>query len=226
MQRLIASINTAWWSLVKFGFRLLYNEFAFTYDIVSKVVSLGAWRCWQRSGLNHLPPPDAGVILELAHGTGDMQIDLKARGYKRVGYDLSRQMGRIAWRKLARQGISPDLVRGDAQKLPFRTAQFPAVLSTFPTNFILMETTLAEIHRVLKADGLLVVVSNGALVSGGVLRSFLEWLYRITGQREGQDSHAMAYLHELLDRHGFMLEVVYEHCPRSVATVLIIRKKV
>jgi hypothetical protein len=48
------SAPSLWWRLVRFGFRLLYNEFAFSYDLVSKVVSLGAWRCWQQSALKHL----------------------------------------------------------------------------------------------------------------------------------------------------------------------------
>jgi hypothetical protein len=53
-----------WWRLVRFGFRLLYNEMAFTYDAVSAVVSLGEWRSWQRAALNFLPPlsaPRAGA---------------------------------------------------------------------------------------------------------------------------------------------------------------------
>jgi hypothetical protein len=58
-----------WWGLVRFGFRLLYNEFAFTYDTVSKVVSLGAWRCWQRAALKYLAvPPGARISNGSRHG--------------------------------------------------------------------------------------------------------------------------------------------------------------
>lgn len=85
-----------WWALISFGFRLLYNEFAFTYDLVSKVVSLGAWHCWQKSALKYLPSATDGIVLELAHGTGEIQIDLKNEGYTTIGYDLSPNMGKIA----------------------------------------------------------------------------------------------------------------------------------
>ncbi|MBM4425321.1 MAG: hypothetical protein FJ030_18410, partial [Chloroflexi bacterium] len=33
--------------LLRLAFRLLYNEFAFTYDLVSWAVSVGQWRQWQ-----------------------------------------------------------------------------------------------------------------------------------------------------------------------------------
>ncbi len=35
-----------WVGLIKFGFRLLYQEMAWTYDWVSWLVSLGEWRRW------------------------------------------------------------------------------------------------------------------------------------------------------------------------------------
>ena len=65
----------AWRSLLRFGFRLLYHELAWTYDLVSRVVSLGQWRTWQRTALEHLAARRGDPILELAHGTGDLQID-------------------------------------------------------------------------------------------------------------------------------------------------------
>ena len=110
----------AWRRLLQLGFRLLYREMAFTYNWVSWIVSLGQWRCWQRATLDYLPPPDSGPILELAHGTGDLQLDLRASGYVSIGYDISAQMGQIAHRKLRQ--ADPQLVRGYAQQLPFAGA--------------------------------------------------------------------------------------------------------
>jgi ubiquinone/menaquinone biosynthesis C-methylase UbiE len=113
-----------WWRLIGFGFRLLYNELAFTYDLVSYVVSLGAWRCWQKAALKHLDITQGARVLELAHGTGNLQVDLNAAGYKVVGYDLSPYMGRIAERKIRRQNYPVRLARGRAQQLPFPAGSF------------------------------------------------------------------------------------------------------
>jgi ubiquinone/menaquinone biosynthesis C-methylase UbiE len=215
-------IERLWWRLVRFGFRLLYNEFAFTYDLVSRFVSFGAWRCWTRASLKHLPPEKGALVLELAHGTGSLQLDLHAAGYKVVGYDLSPAMGRIAQGKLRRQGLTAWLARGRAQQLPFAAEAFAAVVSTFPTDFIAAEATLSEVRRVLMAEGVFVIVPNAQLVGGGVSEQSIEALYRITGQRgDGvetrQDTLAVLF-------KGFQVEVVQERCPRSVVTVIVARK--
>ena len=143
------AIAKLWWTVIRFGFRLLYNEMAFTYDIVSAVVSIGEWRSWQRSALKHLDPNSGKRLLELAHGTGNLQIDLVKAGYDTVGYDLSPYMGRIAKRKMRRKGLAAKLVRGKAQQLPFPSGVFDAVISTFPTDFIFAAETLREINRIL-----------------------------------------------------------------------------
>ncbi|HRF96669.1 MAG TPA: class I SAM-dependent methyltransferase, partial [Aggregatilineales bacterium] len=101
-----------WDKTVQFVFRLFYNEMAFTYDMVSKAVSLGDWRAWQRAVFEFLPSPsETGILLELAHGTGNLQEDLSTRGFYSIGLDLSVQMGKITLKKLAKLGISPRLIR-------------------------------------------------------------------------------------------------------------------
>ena len=136
-----------------FLFRLLYNELAFTYDAVSRLVSLGHWRGWQRCALRYLPAPEEGIVLELAHGTGDLQIDLQRHGYETVAFDLSSAMGRLARRKLQRTRLRADIVRADALRLPYRSGSFAAAVCTFPTSFVFCEQVLAELARVLRPPG-------------------------------------------------------------------------
>lgn len=206
-----------WWALVRFGFRLLYNEMAWTYDAVSAVVSLGQWRCWGRAALRHLPA-SGGRLLELAHGTGSLQADLHAAGWHSTGCDLSPYMGHIAQRKLARQGIPARLVRGKAQELPFPSGAFAAVVSTFPTDFILAPATLREVHRVLRPGGRFIIVPTAVLTGGSIGVRFIEWLYRITGQRP---ETAFDALQALFAAHGLHAQVVVEECPGSRAWVIV-----
>ena len=168
----------------RFGFRLLYNEFAFTYDVVSYVVSLGQWRGWQRSVLQFLPPPVAGFVLELAHGTGDLQVDLLRAGYRTIALDISANMGRRATRKLARSGFVTALIRGNANRLPFLSGSIPAIVCTFPTSFIFHQNTLSELERVLKRGGRAVIVLTGMHEGGGLARNLIRSLYRLTGQSD------------------------------------------
>ncbi len=213
-------LTKAWWALVRFGFRLLYHELAWTYDAISGIVSLGDWRRWQRAALRFLQVSPGTCVLELAHGTGNLQIDLRTAGLTSVGLDLSAQMGRIARARLMRHRITPALVRCKAQALPFSDGTFQAVVSTFPTEFIVDPLTVSEVSRVLAPGGRLVIVANGVLTGGGWLRRALEWAYRITGQRGPWPGDSLA----VFSRAGFALtraEVVYPH---SVASVFIATK--
>jgi ubiquinone/menaquinone biosynthesis C-methylase UbiE len=215
-------LSNLWWSLVKFGFRLLYNELAFTYDWVSYAVSLDAWRCWQRTALKHLKAEPGARVLELAHGTGNLQLDLHAAGYRVFGYDLSPYMGQITRRKLSKAKLPIRLAQGKAQQLPYAPGVFSAVISTFPTNFILQPDTLREVYRVLEPGGQFLIVPNGLLSAGGLTEAGIEWLYRITGQR-GEGSMDVT---GFFGQYGFTVEVLQEACPRSVATVVKAEKLV
>lgn len=224
--------QNAWTRLVTFGFRLLYNEMAFTYDGVSRLVSMGAWRCWGRAALPYLRRD--GTVLELAHGTGNLQLDLAAEGVQTIGYDLSPAMGQIARRKLQRAKLPVRLTRGDAAALPFADAQFSNILCTFPTPFIAQPSVVRECWRVLQPGGNLVVVPTATFTGRGMTRRVLEWLYRITGQHTAQmnDDAVETTRAALLQGAGrwfgvepFELEVHAVPCPRSVAFVIVATKR-
>ncbi len=210
----------AWWRVVKFGFRLLYNEMAFTYDVVSAAVSLGEWRAWQRAALNFLQPPHSAPVLELAHGTGNLQLDLHAAGIPSLAIDLSPYMGRIAARKLRRAGVPARLIRARAEALPFRAESFSAAISTFPTAFILAPETLGEVHRVLQPHGRLIIVPNATLTGKGAAQRSIELAYRATGQRDGAPFNLQARF----SAAGFHLRFAEVPAKRSVAQVVIAEK--
>ena len=166
---------------LRFAFHLLYYQLAWTYDLVAWLVSFGEWAAWRRAAILFVRE---GPILELAYGTGGLTADLTARGLAPVGLDLSPYMARLARRLLLRRGMPFQLARGQAQALPFPDAAFANVIATFPTDFILAPQTLDAVVRVLQPEGRLVIVAVGHLRGPGLLRRFVEWLYRATGQRD------------------------------------------
>lgn len=218
-------IVTIWRRLIQFGFRLLYNELAFTYDWVSRFVSLGQWKCWQRSVFEFIGDQPNGLILEIAHGTGDLQLDLHTHGLTAIGVDLSPRMGTIARRKLKQAGTKPQLARCHAQRLPFVDGQFEVVVCTFPTPFIFEPDTLREIRRVLRDDGQAVIVLNGMFTARGLHVKVLELLYRITGQRGGARNTQTADIYQSLLKRmtafGFEARMERIACPYSEAHVIV-----
>jgi ubiquinone/menaquinone biosynthesis C-methylase UbiE len=211
-------ITSVWRRLVAFGFRLLYNEMAFTYDAVSYVVSLGDWRAWQLAALRFLPPAPAAVV-ELAHGTGHLQARLLTEGYQAVGLDVSRAMGQITRRRLVRAGLPLRLTRGRGEALPFPSRCYDAIVCTFPTRFIFEPMTLAECRRVLKAGGVLVIVLNGALARKGIVERLIDRAYAVTGQHTTGYEQVLAWV----EQQGYHAQLERVASPRGYAEVLVAR---
>lgn len=226
-------MQTLWIKLIRFGFRLLYYELAWTYDWVSWLVSLGEWRRWQQAGLPFVQGP---TVLEIGHGPGHLLVALQKAGFTAVGVDLSPQMGRLAQRNLRKQRLSATVIRANVQALPLPTAVFHTVLSTFPTDYIVDPQTLAAVHRVLAANGRFIVVPEGHLTGHSGLHRLIDWLFRITGQRSGafsvdeaQNWPQPALWEPFRQRFlaaGFALRIEQIVLPRSVATVFIAEKTV
>ncbi|MEZ0395131.1 MAG: class I SAM-dependent methyltransferase [Anaerolineales bacterium] len=163
--------------LFRFIFALLYHQFAWCYDLVAAVVSLGRWQDWVLTALPHLD----GRVLELGFGPGHLQAALHKKGALAFGLDESRQMLRQAERRLACAGLPVRLVRGRAQALPFPANSFEHIAATFPSDYIFDASTLAEIYRLLVPGGSLVVVPAAWITGGRLLERGAAWLLRLAG---------------------------------------------
>lgn len=132
----------------------LYDRLAWAYDPISRFVSAGRWDAWRRLALDDVRGPR---VLELGFGTGELLTQMRRRGLEAVGLDSSRQMHGVVRRKLGRQGALVPRVLARAEILPFASASFETVVSTFPAGYILEAATLREAGRVLAPGGRLVI---------------------------------------------------------------------
>jgi ubiquinone/menaquinone biosynthesis C-methylase UbiE len=182
-------------TLLRFFFRLLYHQFAFTYDVVAATVSLNRWKDWV---LSVIPFVTGDRILEIGHGPGHLQRALLSRNVTTVGIDESVQMGRLAKHNLTRflnskrdpSGLNSqlsvytqiNLTRGLAQRLPFGDEAFHTIVSTFPAEYIYDPSTLNEARRVLSPGGRFVILPGATILGRGLLDRAMALLFRITGQ--------------------------------------------
>jgi ubiquinone/menaquinone biosynthesis C-methylase UbiE len=164
--------------LLRLAFSLLYHQFAWAYDLVSAAVSLGRWKGWVMTVLPHLD----GRVLELGFGPGHLQAALHEKGIRAFGLDESRQMLRLAGRRLGSRGIPVRLSRGHAQRLPFPAEAFDRVAATFPSEYIFESQTLEEVYRVLVPGGRLVLAPTAWIRGNKSVERFAAWLLRLSGQ--------------------------------------------
>ena len=165
---------------IRWAFARFYREFAWTYDTVAGAVSGGRWGAWGRATLPYL----RGRVLELGCGTGNLQRAIAIQNdLWAAGLDASPQMLAITRRKLAAAGQAANLTRAVAQALPFSATSFDSVVATFPTEYIIDMATLAELRRVLRPGGRVVVALAAAFSSDGLYQRLVALLYRATLQR-------------------------------------------
>lgn len=125
----------------------LYHEFAWAYDPVSWLVSLGYWSRWRKKALDYVV---GSRVLEIGFGTGELLIEMARRGLDVYGLDASPKMQRVTARKMTHRGVMAPRVLSVAQKMPFPDASFDSIIATFPAGYILDPATLHEVARLLR----------------------------------------------------------------------------
>jgi len=186
-------MRTNYWlgAVLRLFFRLLYNEFAWTYDFVAWIVSSGRWKRWVISCLPYLEGPR---VLELGHGPGHLLLALAENGNIPVGVDASPQMSRQAQRRF-RKKLQPKstvhLIQAKSPFLPFTDQSFDQVVATFPTEYIFTSDTLREIKRLLKYGGSLIVLPVAWITGHRWLDRLAAGLFRVTGQAPEWDERML-----------------------------------
>ena len=139
----------------------LFDDIAPKYDGLNKFMSFGLDRVWRRKLVRALQGADVNTVLDVATGTADVAVSLARAGYSVTGVDISEQMLQIGRKKVAAQGLEPQvtLSRANAEALPFATGAFDAATVAFGVrNFENLNAGLCEMCRVLKNGGRIVVL--------------------------------------------------------------------
>jgi demethylmenaquinone methyltransferase/2-methoxy-6-polyprenyl-1,4-benzoquinol methylase len=128
------------------------------YDLLSALLSFGQDPRWRRAMVAAVDAASTERVLDVATGTGLVARELVRRyGCAVVGLDQSAEMLAGAGRRLAREPQLADrieLVRGEAERLPFADAEFDHLTFTYLLRYVDdPPATLAELARVVKPGG-------------------------------------------------------------------------
>jgi len=140
----------------------MFDSISGNYDFLNHFLSLGIDIRWRRKAIKLLGPGKPELILDVATGTGDFAVEaLKLNPVKVIGIDISEGMLNVGRKKMKDRGYDSriELISGDSENLPFEENKFDAVIVAFGVrNFENLEKGLAEMHRVLRPGGRMVVL--------------------------------------------------------------------
>ncbi|HEX7265407.1 MAG TPA: class I SAM-dependent methyltransferase [Candidatus Dormibacteraeota bacterium] len=103
--------------------------------------------------------PDGAQVLEVAPGPGYLSIEMaRLRRLQVTALDISRTFVEIGTENARRAGVTVDFRQGDVAGMPFEAGSFDLIVCQAAfKNFTLPLTSLAEMHRVLRAGGTAVI---------------------------------------------------------------------
>ncbi|MBK85879.1 MAG: bifunctional demethylmenaquinone methyltransferase/2-methoxy-6-polyprenyl-1,4-benzoquinol methylase UbiE [Flavobacteriaceae bacterium] len=142
----------------------MFDTISNEYDRLNRVISFGIDIKWRNKVVNIIKDKNPENILDIATGTGDLAINLtKTRARKIIGLDISEGMLNVGRKKIKERKLNSlvKMITGDSENLPFENDSFDAISVAFGVrNFETLEKGLSEIYRVLKVNGVFVVLET------------------------------------------------------------------
>ncbi len=185
----------------------VFDSVAPKYDLMNDLMSAGLHRAWKAYTVMVANVRPGQRVLDIAGGTGDL-----AQAFaKRVGSqgqvvhtDINEAMLRTGRDRLLDTGVALPTVVCDAEQLPFASGYFDLVSVAFGLrNMTRKEAALAEMQRVLKPGGKLLVLEFSKVAKP--LEKAYDWysfqLLPRLGKWVAQDADSYRYLAESIRMH-------------------------
>ena len=177
----------------------MFNNIADNYDFLNHCLSFGMDFFWRKKAVKKLNNPS--TILDIATGTADFAISAaKYTNAKITGIDISQGMLDIGIKKINKKNLSNRIIlqNADSENLPFKVNTFDAITAGFGVrNFENLKKGLSEIYRVLKKNGILVILEPSSpkkFPLKQIHKLYFSNLLPIIGRLISKDKNAYKYL--------------------------------
>ncbi len=181
----------------------MFDNISANYDSLNRVISLGIDVKWRKKVVDLVAAKNPDTILDIATGTGDLAILMaKTSARKIVGLDLSSGMLEVGQQKIKEKKLTEkvEMILGDSENIPFPDNHFDAITVSFGIrNFETLEKGLAEIYRVLKPNGIFVILETSIPTKFPFKQGYglyTKYILPLIGKLFSKDRNAYGYLSE------------------------------
>lgn len=181
----------------------MFDTISKEYDSLNRIISFGIDVKWRKKVVDIVAKHHPETILDIATGTGDLAINLtKTNASKIIGLDISKGMLDVGRKKIAKKNLETtiEMVIGDSENLGFADNTFDAITVAFGIrNFENLEKGLSEILRVLKPNGVFVVLETSIPTKTPFKQGYkfyTKGILPIIGKLFSRDKAAYSYLCE------------------------------
>ena len=222
----------------------MFDTISGNYDGLNRVISFGIDIKWRKKVLQLVSDKNPKTVLDIATGTGDLAILMTATSAERiVGLDISAGMLDVGRKKIEAKKLSDkiEMILADSENMPFENDTFDAITVAFGVrNFETLEKGLAEILRVLKPNGIFVILETSVPEKTPYKQGYTFYsknILPLIGKLFSKDDSAYQYLSEsasvfpygevlnnILRKIGF-IDVVSMPQTFGVATIYTATKK-
>ncbi|TRX29137.1 bifunctional demethylmenaquinone methyltransferase/2-methoxy-6-polyprenyl-1,4-benzoquinol methylase UbiE [Flavobacterium franklandianum] len=181
----------------------MFDTISGNYDNLNRVISFGIDVKWRKKVLKMVADTNPKTILDIATGTGDLAILMaQTKAEKIIGLDISAGMLEVGKQKILDKNLSQriEMVLGDSENMAFDDHYFDAITVAFGVrNFENLEKGLAEILRVLKPNGIFVILETSIPEKTPYKQGYTFYsknILPIIGKLFSKDDAAYGYLSE------------------------------
>ena len=193
--------------------RGVFDSVAPKYDVMNDLMSMGLHRAWKAYTVMVANLQEGDRVLDIAGGTGDLALAFSkkvGRTGQVVHTDINEAMLSTGRNRLLDEGVSLPTMVCDAEKLPFADGYFNLVSVAFGLrNMTHKEVALAEMHRVLKPGGKLLVLEFSKVAAP--LEKIYDWYsFKVLpklGKLVAGDDSSYQYLAESIRMHPGQAEL-------------------
>ncbi|MCH9742415.1 MAG: bifunctional demethylmenaquinone methyltransferase/2-methoxy-6-polyprenyl-1,4-benzoquinol methylase UbiE [Proteobacteria bacterium] len=187
----------------------VFDSVAPKYDLMNDLMSLGIHRLWKRHAIDTLGVLPHHQVLDLASGTGDLALriaPLLNHNGKITLSDINEAMLTIGKNRMLDAGhLTAEYAVANAESLPFADNSFDRITMAFGLrNVTDKQQALNELHRVLKPNGMLMVVEFSKVTDPLLAKSYDWYSFNVLpqlGQVIANDKDSYRYLAESIRMH-------------------------